>query len=52
MRVTDVGATLNDKLVKEGFNSHFIKIDPPKDYNKSYQNTRDIITKSVKGYSN
>ena len=52
MKVTDVGATISDKLVKEGFNSRFVKIDPSKDYNKSYQNSRDLITKNVKVYSN
>ncbi|MBU3190126.1 stage II sporulation protein P [Clostridium bowmanii] len=52
MKVTDVGALLNDKLVKEGFNSHFIKIDPSTEYNKSYQTSRDLIIKNVKSYSN
>lgn len=52
IKVTDVGALLNDKLVKEGFNSHFIKIDPSTNYNKSYQTSRDLITKNVKSYSN
>ncbi|GAA0177476.1 hypothetical protein SH2C18_07020 [Clostridium sediminicola] len=52
MKVTDVGALLNDKLVKEGLNSHFIKCDPPIEYIKSYQATRDLITKNVKEYSN
>ncbi|MBZ9618271.1 M56 family metallopeptidase [Clostridium estertheticum] len=50
VKVTDVGALISDKLVKEGFNSHFIKINPPKNYNKSYQITRDIIKKNVKNY--
>ncbi|MGH4140525.1 M56 family metallopeptidase [Clostridium sp.] len=52
IKVTDVGALLNDKLISEGFNSHFIKIDPSTDYNKSYQTSRDLITKNVKSYSN
>jgi len=52
MKVTDVGATISNKLVKEGFNSHFVKVDPLKDYTKSYQITRDIITKNVNNYSN
>jgi bla regulator protein BlaR1 len=52
MRATDVGALLNDKLVKEGLNSHFIKVGQNTDYNKSFQITRDIITKNVKEYSN
>ena len=52
LKVTDVGAILNDKLVKEGFNSHFIKITQPKEYTKSFQNTRDILIKNVKQYSN
>ncbi|MBW9149138.1 stage II sporulation protein P [Clostridium sp. CM028] len=52
MKVSDVGALLSNKLVKEGFNSHFVKSDPQADYNKSYQTTRDLITKYVKHYSN
>ena len=52
MKVSDVGALLSNKLVKEGFNSHFIKCDPPADYNKSYQAARALITKNVKQYSN
>ena len=52
IKVTDVGALISDKLVQEGFNSHFVKVNPPKDYNKSYQVTRDMITKNVKSYSN
>ena len=51
MKVTDAGELLNNKLIKEGFNSHFIKIDSNTDYNKSFQITRDIITKNVKTYS-
>jgi len=52
MKVTDVGATISDKLVKEGFNSHFVKVEPSKDYTKSFQITRDMITKNVNNYSN
>lgn len=52
MKVTDVGALLNDKLVSKGYNSHFIKIDPSTDYNKSYQISRNLIIKNVKSYSN
>ena len=52
MKVTEVGALLNDKLIKEGFNSRFIKCDPPTEYSKSYETTRDLIIKNVKEYSN
>lgn len=52
MKVTDVGALISDKLVKEGFNSHFVKVNPPKNYANSYYATRDMITKNVKQYSN
>ena len=52
MKITDVSSSLNDKLVKEGFNSHFIKTDLPAEYIKSYQITRDFIIKNVKAYSN
>ncbi|MBZ9607474.1 M56 family metallopeptidase [Clostridium estertheticum] len=51
MKVTDVGALLSNKLVKEGFDSHFIKRAPSTDYKKSFQDTRDLITKNVKAYS-
>jgi bla regulator protein BlaR1 len=51
-KVTDVGALLNDKLVKEGFNSHFIKINQSTNYNKSFQIARTMITKNVELYSN
>lgn len=52
IKVTDVGALINDKLVKEGFNSHFVKVNPTKNYNNSYSATRNMITKNVKQYSN
>jgi len=53
MKVTDVAAIINDKLVKEGLSSHFIKSATTiSDYNKSYQISRDLITKNVKSYSN
>ncbi|MBU3099984.1 MULTISPECIES: M56 family metallopeptidase [Clostridium] len=52
MKITDVGALINAKLLKEGFNSHFIKIDQPVNYNNSYQVARSIITKNVSNYSN
>jgi bla regulator protein BlaR1 len=52
MKVTDVGALLNDKLIKVGFNSQFMKIDSNTDYNRSFQISRDLIIKNVKEYSN
>ncbi len=52
VKVTDVGALINDKLLKEGLNSSFIKCSPPAEYTKAYQSTRDIITKNVKNYTN
>lgn len=52
IRVTYVGALINDKLVKEGLKSSFIKCNPPTEHTKSYQITRDLITKNVKDYSN
>ena len=52
MKITDVSSLLNDKLLKEGFNSHFTEISSSTDYSKSYQITRDYITKNVKAYSN
>lgn len=50
--VTDVGALINDELIKAGLNSSFIKVTAPKEYTKSYENTRNIITKNVKNYAN
>lgn len=52
IKVTDVAALINDKLVKEGIKSRFIPCPVPKEYIKSYQSTRDLITKNVKNYSN
>ncbi|MCY6356253.1 M56 family metallopeptidase [Clostridium sp. ZS2-4] len=52
LKVTNIGTLINDKLVKEGLKSSFIMCNPPKEYIKSYQNTRNIITKNVKDYSN
>lgn len=52
MNVADVGCIINNKLVKEGLKSSFIKFDPPTEYTKAYQYTRDVITKNVKAYGN
>ena len=52
IKVTDVGALLNAKLIKEGLNSSFIKCDPSTEYVKSYQISHDLIMKDVKDYSN
>jgi len=53
MTVTDVAAIINDKLVKEGLRSRFIKnATTISDYNNSYQISRDLITKNIKSYSN
>lgn len=52
MNVTDVGSQINDKLVKEGLKSSFIKFAPPTEYKKAYQSTRDVITKNVKDCNN
>lgn len=47
VKVTDIGALINDKLVKNNLNSTFIKCASPKDYYKSYQNSRELITNNV-----
>lgn len=52
IKVTDVGALINDKLVKEGIKSRFIQCPVSKEYIKSYESSRDLITKNVKNYSN
>lgn len=51
MKVTDVGALINDKLIKEGLRSSFIKCKAPTEYTKSYETTRHLITQNVKEYS-
>lgn len=51
LKITDVCALINERLVKEGLNSRFIQSKPPTEYVKSYQSTRDLITKNVQNYS-
>lgn len=50
--ITDIGALINDKLVKEGLKSSFLKCKAPISYSKAYDNTRKLITENVKEYSN
>ncbi|WPC44000.1 M56 family metallopeptidase [Clostridium sp. JS66] len=52
IKVSELGALINDKLVKEGLNSKFLPCTAPKEYTKSYYNSRDLIKKNVKNYSN
>ncbi|WP_252235789.1 stage II sporulation protein P [Clostridium sp. CH2] len=52
INVTDIGALINDKLIKEGLSSNFIECKAPKEYTESYQNSRDLIKADVKDYSN
>lgn len=51
-KVTDVASELSKRLVKEGIKSSFVKCIEPKNYSKAYSNSRDVITKNVKNYSN
>lgn len=51
MKVTDVSATISDKLIKEGLKSSIMKCNKPKDYDKSYDVIRDAIRKNIKNYS-
>ncbi|NFO14214.1 peptidase M56 [Clostridium botulinum] len=51
INVTDIGALINDKLIKEGLSSNFIKCKAPKEYTESYKNSRDLIKADVKDYS-
>lgn len=51
MKVTDVGSIINDKLIKEGLKSSFIQCNPPEEYVKSYEVTRDLIIENVEDYS-
>lgn len=52
INVTDVSALINDKLIKEGLKSSFIKCKAPTEYINSYSTTRNLITENVKEYSN
>lgn len=52
MTVTDVAALINDKLLKNGLKSSVLKCTPSKEYAKSYESTRSLITNNVKNYSN
>jgi bla regulator protein BlaR1 len=52
IKITDVSALINDKLVKKGLKNSFIKCKSPTEYTKSYQTARNLITKNVKEYSN
>lgn len=52
INITTISALINDKLVKEGLKSNFIKCTIPKDYSDSYVATRKLITENVKDYSN
>ncbi|WP_252229824.1 MULTISPECIES: hypothetical protein [unclassified Clostridium] len=36
INVTDIGALINDKLIKEGLSSNFIECKAPKKYTESY----------------
>nr|WP_271814823.1 M56 family metallopeptidase [Clostridium beijerinckii] len=51
IKITDVGASINNKLVNEGLKSKFIKCTVPEEYTDSYKNSRDLITTDVKNYS-
>ncbi|WP_242835923.1 M56 family metallopeptidase [Clostridium sp. DL-VIII] len=51
INITDVGASINNKLVNEGLKSNFIKCTVPEEYADSYKNSRDLITTDVKNYS-
>ncbi|MBU3128751.1 M56 family metallopeptidase [Clostridium tagluense] len=52
IKVTDVGVLINDKFLKEGLKSSFIKCNAPIEYKESFKTTRDLIIKNVKEYSN
>ena len=52
INISQVGALINDRLVKEGLNSRFIQCTLPKEYTKSYANSREFVMRNVKNYSN
>ncbi|MGH4123781.1 MAG: M56 family metallopeptidase [Clostridium sp.] len=52
IKVTDIATLINDKLLKEGLKSSFIKCTAPIGYEKAYQTSRDLIIKNVKDHSN
>ncbi|WP_051541718.1 stage II sporulation protein P [Clostridium lundense] len=49
-KITDISALISHRLNNEGLNSSFIKCDPPKEYMKAYEVSRDAITKNIKKY--
>lgn len=49
--ITEVGAKINENIVKDGLKSHFIK-NASLNYVGSYNRSREIITSKVKNYSN
>jgi len=51
LKITYIGALINDKLIKEGLKSNFIKCSAPEEYINSYSNTRKLITENVNNYS-
>ncbi|MFD3157261.1 stage II sporulation protein P [Haloimpatiens sp. FM7330] len=51
MKVTNVGSIINDKLIKKGLKSNFIQCKPSKEYIKSYDSARNLITEKIENYS-
>ncbi|WP_315116118.1 stage II sporulation protein P [uncultured Clostridium sp.] len=49
-KVTDIGAIINDNLIKEGLNSSFIELKAAESYTKSYSNSRESIKNNVENY--
>ncbi|MBU5485622.1 stage II sporulation protein P [Clostridium sp. MSJ-11] len=49
-KVTDIGAIINDSLIKEGLKSSFIELKAPKSYTESYSNSREAIKNNVENY--
>lgn len=50
-KVTDVAASVNDMLVKDGLKSSFVKCNPISDFTISYQSSRNLIINNVKDYT-
>ncbi|MEW9095207.1 MAG: stage II sporulation protein P [Clostridiaceae bacterium] len=49
-KVTDIGAIINDNLIKEGLKSSFIELKAAKSYTESYSNSREAIKNNVENY--
>lgn len=48
--VTDISASISNKLKKDSVQNEFLRVAPAADYFKSYESSRNLIISKVKGY--